>query len=133
MKTTIEKRELTPNERAKSFLKRELKPGTTVYHAIKHVASSGMSRSISFYLVIDKQIKCINWEIANVLDMKHDAKHGGLRVHGCGMDMGFSIVYNLGRAIYPKGFKLPKGKYGRNGDTSGFDKDGGYAFKSEWI
>lgn len=43
------------------------------------------------------------------------------------MDMTFEVVYELGHYLYPKGFKLSKGQYGRNGDTSGYDKDGGYA------
>ena|ERR1035437_1828097 len=50
---------------------------------------------------------------------------------GCGMDMGFHLVYNLGRTLFPEGFKV-EGR-GRNGDASGWDKDGGYALKQRWI
>lgn len=127
-------KEPTPKESAIAFLNRTLKPGTTVYHALKHVSSSGMSRKISFYIPTkDKKIMCLDWYIAQALDMKRDPSNGALKVGGCGMDMGFSIVYNLGRKLYPNGFKLAKGQHGRNGDKSGFDKDGGYAFYSEWI
>lgn len=47
------------------------------------------------------------------------------------MDMGFSVVYNLSSALFPDGFKTTG--FGRNGDTSGWDKDGGYKLKQEWI
>ena len=47
------------------------------------------------------------------------------------MDMGFALVYELSRELYPKGFKVAG--VGRNGDTSGHDKDGGYALKQRWL
>jgi len=86
-----------------------------------------------------------------------DRDRWGLKVNGCGMDMCFSTVYNLGRALFPEGFgergKMPMGHivrpgtpvlaakavakgakfYGRNADPSGWDKDGGYALKAVTI
>ena len=52
----------------------------------------------------------------------------GVVVQGCGMDMGFDLVYSLGYAIWPKGTPKPHGK--RNGEP---DRDGGYALKHSWI
>lgn len=78
---------------------------------------------------------------------------GGVRVSGCGMNMCFAVVYELGRVLFPDGFGIegtrpdgrkvrPKSKAaasrmaaagvtfrGRNGDCSGWDPDGGYAMK----
>lgn len=131
METTI--KEPTPKEIALSRLKKFLKPGATIYHTVKKVSSNGMSRQISFYIVNKGKIRTINWELSHILDYKRNPDNGALKVGGCGMDMGFSVVYSTGRKLFPNGFKLPKGKHGRNGDTSGFDKDGGYAFNYEWI
>lgn len=85
---------------------------------------------------------------------------GGVLMGGCGMDMGFALTYELSHALYPDGFGIecdswPKGgrrKYrppskaaaaravakgytfrGRNGDASGWDPDGGYALRKEWL
>jgi hypothetical protein len=73
------------------------------------------------------------------------------------MDMGWELVYTLGCYLWPEGFgikgKLPLGRtcrpatkekaalavskgaefYGRNGDTSGWDDDGGYALSHRWL
>lgn len=136
MRTTqIEIDEMKAN--AIAFLKKNLKPGTTVYTIVRHVSSSGMSRNISAFIIKKSEhtkkheLVSIDWYIAKAMDEKRDPKHGGIKVHGCGMDMCFDLVYRLGRTLYPKGFKLPKGKHGRNGDTSGYDKDGGYALHYE--
>jgi hypothetical protein len=57
----------------------------------------------------------------------------GVPVKGCGMDMGFHLVYAVASYLWPKGAKLPKGTYGRNGDKSGYEKSGGYLLKSHWL
>ena len=38
--------------------------------------------------------------VAEVLDYKIHKKHYGLKVGGCGMDMGFRVVYGLSSALY---------------------------------
>ena len=74
-----------------------------------------------------------NHSVALALDYKRDNARGrdGIKIGGCGMDMGFAIVYALGRKLFPEGFKV-NGR-GRNGDTSGWDNDGGYALKHRWL
>ncbi len=76
-----------------------------------------------------------NYAVGRALDLRHWKQNGreqdALVVGGCGMDMGFHIVYNLGRVLFPDGFKV-EGR-GRNGDTSGWDKDGGYALNHRWL
>lgn len=112
---------------AYKFLRKHLKPGTKVYTEVTHVSSSGMSRAIRPFIIIKNQPCDLTRYIDRLGLFKRNKKYDGLWVGGCGMDMTFHVVYELGSVLYPRGFKLSKGQYGRNGDNSGFDKDGGYA------
>jgi len=132
MKTLTSKQaeRLEAAHQAKEYLLTILKPASKVYTTVNKVASSGMSRTLSCYVVVDNEIVCINWYIERLgLFKRNDQGH--LKVSGCGMDMGFHVVYNLGRTLFPEGFQV-EGR-GRNGDTSGFDRDGGYALKHSWL
>lgn len=112
-------------------LRKMLKPGKTIYAMTRHASQSGMYRSISLFIVgKDQRILDIDFWAVRALEMRID-KHFGIATSGCGMDMHFYLIYELGRVLYPKGFKLAKGQYGRNGDTSGYETDGGYAFRKE--
>ena len=75
----------------------------------------------------DDYIDLIPWRA----DGYNITRTGGLVVGGCGMDMGFHVVYSLGRVLWPKGFKV--NGIGRNGDISGHDKDGGYRLVHQWL
>lgn len=118
-------------------LKRLLKPGDTVYCMLEGEPSrSGMFRRISFKLARvgrvygggrKPYIHDITGYIARILGYRID-KRGGIGVSGCGMDMGFAVVYELGAALWPKGTSKPHGT--RNGEP---DRDGGYALKSTWL
>ena len=116
-----------------AHLKTFLKPSMTVYTKVESVSGSGMSRRISVYAVLPKtktepaRIANISGAVANVTGYTHSDK-GGISIGGCGMDMGFAIVYALGRALWPKGTPKPHGM--RNGVP---DKDGGYALKHTWL
>lgn len=84
---------------------RELFPvGARVATSVVHVARSGMSRSIKVFAVIDGSISDVSWRVARLLREPFDNNHGGVKVSGCGMDMCFATVYNLGRTLYPEGF-----------------------------
>jgi hypothetical protein len=105
-----------------------LKAGDTVYSVLRHVSASGMSRNIDFYVIKGGQPLWLTGAIANLLGLKQ-AKNGyGLTVTGCGTDVGFGVVYNLGKTIWPDGTPEPHGT--RNGQP---DSDGGYALKQAWI
>lgn len=132
MKTTKEEKQVC-FEQAKKYLLKVLTPGRTVYTVVRKVSASGMSREISVLIPTKDGIQDISWYVAHLLDYKRSDKNGGIKIGGCGMDMGFALVYNTGRKLYPNGFKLQKGQFGRNGDKSGFDKDGGYALKQSWL
>jgi len=101
--------------------------GSRVATSVAHVARSGMSRSIKVYACEDGVISDVSWRVARLLRDRFDNTNGGVKMGGCGMDMCFALVYNLGRTLYPEGFKV-EGR-GRNGDMSGHDNDGGYALR----
>jgi hypothetical protein len=134
---------------------RFLKPGDTVYCILRHVARSGMSRNIDLFVIRDSQPQMITCWAADLLGYPR-AKDGSARLGGCGMDMGFAFVYELGRELFRDGFgEIPIGNLakqrpasqeqaarwcsqgetfrGRNGDSSGWDIDGGYALKRVWM
>ncbi len=85
-----------------------------VYCILRHVSTSGMSRRIDFYTICDNRPVWLSYDIARALEYKHSDK-GGLVIGGCGMDMGFHVVYTLSSVLY------------------GHSNDGGYILKHEWI
>ena len=117
-------------ERAEAVneLREILKPGDTVYTKLNHVSRSGMTRSIEVMVFRDNAPINLTYVVSEVLDYKIDNKHWGLKVGGCGMDMGFHVVYELGSALWPKGTRKPHGTL--NGHP---DSEGGYALKHQWI
>lgn len=123
----------TKEEQAESmeFLANLLKPGDKIHTILRHVSRSGMSRRISTIYIKDGSPADISPGVARVLELPYNYNQEGMRIDGFGMDMGFEIVYCLGRKLFPDGFKVEG--VGRNGDMSGWDKDGGYALKQSWL
>lgn len=115
-------------EEATEYLRRILKPGDTVFTTVKQVARSGMSRHICLHIIDGTNIRDITHLVGLALDERQSDKTGGLVIRGCGMDMGFHVVYNLGYRLWPKGTPEPHGT--RNGEP---DSDGGYALKQRWL
>lgn len=113
---------------SKDFLLSVLRPGDAIYGLVRQVALSGMSRHISFFIPLSGGIKDISWHVAKILDYKQ-AGTGALKVSGCGMDMVFHCIYNLGRSLFntPSSWNYHTG---RNGDK-GPETDGGYFLKEE--
>ena len=102
----------------------------TIYACVKNVSRSGMSRDIDFFVFETEGNKVIkhwlSYKIAGLLDYPFNDKKETVKVGGCGMDMCFSVVYNLGRLLYPNGDG--KTVIGINGDTEP-ETDGGYLLK----
>lgn len=105
----------------------------TIYCILRHVSASGMSRRISFFMIKNNKPFHLDYLISQVTNYKRDRDHSGLRVGGCGMDMGFAVVYDFSHCIFPTGFKYRKSEHHRNGDISKRDKDGGYALEQRWM
>ena len=108
-------------------LRGELKPGDTLHTVIRGVAASGMSRHIDVYQFTYEDGKIRKYwlspRVAAICGFTFDEKKECLRIGGCGMDMGFHVVYSLSRRLFPDGFT----------DSHGEHKDGGYALNQEWI
>ena len=125
---------------ARERLLTRLKPGDTVYTVLRHVSESGMSRSISPIIIQDGEPEDIGYLVSTVLGYKYNTKHGGLKMGGCGMDMGYSLVYNLSRELFQDNFtcigeRCPSNVH-VNGDrdyTPHAHSDGGYALRQRWI
>ena len=86
-------------------LREWVKPGDTIWCVLRSVSRSGMMRVIDFQkFEADGRHLSLGWNIAKALDMGYDRNREGVKVTGCGMDMGFHVVSNLGYALYPQGF-----------------------------
>ncbi len=123
-------------EAAIQRLREWLKPGDTVFCILRHVSRSGMFRVIDL-VVFDKktgQDYHLGYNAALAMGDGYDRKREGVRISGCGMDMGFALVYNLGATLWPDEKENRKFKYhtGRNGDK-GPETSGGYFLKHRWM
>jgi hypothetical protein len=100
-KKEIKEREL--NE-VKEQLKAILPPGKCVYMTLSQVSRSGMSRTIKCLTTSeDGSLRNISWLVAAVTDNKLvEGYNGGVRVGGCGMDMGLALADQISYALYEK-------------------------------
>jgi hypothetical protein len=92
--------------------------GSRVYTILRHVSSSGMSRDISLVIADSEgRISDITYYAADALGDRLIERNGfrAIRVNGCGMDMGFHLVYNLSSVLF-----------------HGQDR-AGYILKQEWL
>ena len=103
-------------------LRKELKPGSEVYTVVKHVSRSGMKRSIQVFTIRKNQAVWLGYSVAVALGWSFDENRESVFVEGCGMDMGFHLVYELSATIF-HGKKSPKG----------FNKSPGFWLKQRWI
>lgn len=142
-------------------LRETIKPGDKIYCLLRHVSRSGMVRDIAVKHAGPDGLSDITFSTAAALAWP--MQNNGVRVNGCGMDMGFHLVYTLSRVLFPKGFgcigeKCPSNDHS-NGDRdytphrephdaiSGFGlmpapadpghshwhNDGGYALRHSWL
>lgn len=102
-----------------------IRPGQTIYTCVSHVARSGMCRSIRCLIVsshaepyadgylvnaarpgdvspFDRTMGAtmhsmadISGMVARATGLQFDRTHGGVRISGCGSDMGFMLVDRL--------------------------------------
>ena len=84
-------------------LRKWVKPGDTIYCILRHVSKSGLTRVIDLVKVEDGEILNIGYNAALALGWPYDRRREGVRVAGCGMDMGFHLVYSLGHTIFGGG------------------------------
>lgn len=80
-------------------------PGSTAYTVLRHVSGSGMSRAIDVYaLGRNGSGECsprwLSPKVGVVIDEDWSEHYEALNIGGCGMDMGFHVVYSLSAALY---------------------------------
>jgi len=130
----------TYREEALRELREILKPGDTVYTILRHVTKSGMTRYIDVFVFRDNKPRYLTYWAKEVLGWGGSKNHEGVKVGGCGMDMGFHLVYSLSRYLYPDGFTCigedcPASDH-VNGDrdyTPHLHTSGGYALRHRWF
>lgn len=133
LKIAKEDRETAREGLLKLFAAGEHRP--VVYTVLRHVARSGMMRRIDLYVMeIDQRTgearpRYISGWAAAVLGEKY-WPNDGIRVNGCGMDMGFHLAYQLSRALYNATMEAHKADIAA--DSAG-RKDAGYQLEQRWI
>lgn len=144
----ISKAEQKRRDRASAILKlREMfPPGSTVHTSLVHVSRSGMYRHIKLFCAKDGEVINVSGMVATAIGGKW-CDDGSIGVSGCGMDMGFHLVYALSSTLYPNGYdcigdggkdrnkRCPSNDHS-NGDrdyTPHHHSDGGYALRHHWI
>lgn len=132
-------------EDARDQLRAMLPPGSTVKTILRHVSRSGMTRAISPVVGGED----VTWLVVSAMPgYKFNRTHGGITMSGCGMDMGFALVYDLSATLYPDGFECVGsgdphawGADCPSNDHSNGDRDytphhhasGGYALRQAWL
>lgn len=77
-------------------------PRPVVYTISRHTSSSGMSEDISLVYIKNNEPYHINYSASLALGDKLVSRNGhdAIRVNGCGMDMGFHLVYSLSSVLF---------------------------------
>ena len=145
--THMTKASVAERKEAIEKLRDWIKPGDTVHTILRHVSQSGMSRDISVVL-IDKDggILYPDYLVAKATGSTLSKKQG-IKIGGCGMDMGFALVSELSYALYGDGYLCTgRGKKGERGCPSNVHVNpgkryyhkarkhtDGYALRQEWL
>lgn len=104
-------------------LKKLLKPTDTVYTVLRHVSGSGMTRDITAIAIIinERTGKAmplnISYYVADALGWTFKDDNSAVRVGGCGMDMGFHLVYTLASVLF----------------RDDMENDAGYSLNQKWL
>ena len=87
-------------------LKAWIKPGMVIYSVVCGRSRTGLSRTLEFYVVFNREICRITWSVAKILTMPYDDRVEAVRMKGCGIDAGRDIVERLGSALFNDPQKL---------------------------
>ena len=133
-------------EEFRGKLREILTLGQVVYTNLRYRSRSGMLHCISLHTKEADGIRDITYWAAKAMGDKISEEHGGIKAGGCGMDMGFHLVYNLGHALFRDGVPCTGESDGpnrcrSNAHTNGDQEysktkthgDGGYAFYHQWL
>jgi|7_EtaG_2_1085326.scaffolds.fasta_scaffold91805_2 hypothetical protein len=121
-------------------LRKLIKPGDTIYTTLDHVSASGMMRHITAHVIKKNRPIMLNYAISVITDTPMTDR-GSLKIGGCGMDMGFHVVYSLSYCLYRYGVKCTGPGCNSNDHNNGDQDyttprnhgDGGYAINQSWL
>ena len=105
---------------ADATLRKYCTPGTRLWTINRHTSASGMTRYLDVYVIIDNRPLRLTWSVGACLGLSYNDKHGALTVQGCGMDMGFHLIYGLSATLF----------LGADGVAPGRE---GYVLTHEWL
>ena len=140
-KATEAARATERDEAIRTLRKMGVKPGSTIYTNVTSVSRSGMSRTIRCYMVTrdessrrgKKKVEHAIHEITGLVATacgftRARGSHWDIQIGGCGMDMCFHVVYNLGRVMFTKGgpLELSPREHQERRDGKTIEQDGGY-------
>lgn len=126
-------------------LREYIKPGDTIHTQMKHCSKSGMLRVIQLIKLEanpDGSVSTfyLGSLAARAMGDRYDREREGIRIGGCGMDMGAALVYNLSYTLWPKGYECYGDKCRSNDHSNGdqdrtphLHKDGGYCLSQKWL
>lgn len=151
---TIAAQKRKDEQEATDDLRELLAPGDTVYTVLRHVSRSGMYRAIDLYVIRDGEPRRITHTASRLLE-GYDNRHEAAKANGCGMDMGFHLVYSLSSVLFKDGFDCigkaseqypdyiegcPSNDHSnrrffeeRGEAVPTHHRDGGYALKHRWL
>jgi hypothetical protein len=108
------KKQQKERDEARAALREILKPGDTVTTILRHVSRSGMLRHVDVIIPAREEpwksrgeVQRITYHVALAAEFRYDRKREAIAVQGCGMDVGFEVVYNLSRALFHTGQPVP--------------------------
>jgi hypothetical protein len=147
-RTTVAQRKADERADAIAQLRETFPVGSEVSLILRHVSSSGMTRAISVIGTENGRPVDVSWQVARALDWRLHPTKDGVKVGGCGMDMGFHLVYSLARVIYRDGFpctgrdgygadRCPSNDHSnereRDYTPDRMHSDPGYALRARWL
>jgi len=86
-------------DEAREELREQLRDVDVIYTDVTHVSRSGMRRAIRAFIIRDGRPWDLTYMLAKAGIGKVHQTHGGIIMDGCGMDMAFALVYEIGRAL----------------------------------
>lgn len=103
------KQEKADRAEAIARLREWVKPGDTIHVINRHTSRSGMLRVLQLVKLEtnergEVQKSWLGYNAALALGWSYDKEREGIRVSGCGMDMGFHVVYELGWKLFGDGW-----------------------------
>ena len=117
---------VSDKDRSREHLRKLLPPGATVYTVPMRCAPSGMTTHIKTLIAVPRntvdgatpfEVVDISWDVAKAIGGTWNEKTRSITVGGCGMDVGFYLVYTLSRILWQDGTGV----------------GAGYAIKHQWI